>query len=146
MPLWLGIAFLDRPLVTLYLRSQTLRPLSTVAPSHDEDLWEESRMILGSMTVTEKCAFKHSILPYRSTSPPRPLPKHSFKDLPRNHTSGAQTAQSWKWLNKVTIQPQLLNVTATMTASKCQLPYFAMGKSAPRRDCSQWPCGPQGFL
>lgn len=95
MPLWLGIAFLDRPLVTLYLRSQTLRPLSTAAPSHDEDLLgriQDDPWV--DVTVTEKCVFKHSILPYGSTSSPHPLPKHSFKYLPRNHTSGAQTAQS----------------------------------------------------
>lgn len=59
---WLGLALPERPLVTFYLRSQTLRPLSTVAPSHDEDL-------LGRIQddpwvhVTEKCAFKHNILP-----------------------------------------------------------------------------------
>ena len=97
MTLCLVIAFPDRPLVNLYLRSQTLRPRSTVAPSHDEELLgriQDDPWV--DVTVTEKCAFKHSILPYHSTSSPHTLPKHSFKDLPRNHTSGAQIAQSWK--------------------------------------------------
>lgn len=77
MPLWLGIALPERPLVTLYLRSQALRPLSTVAPSHDEDL---SGRIQDDpwVDVTETCAFKHNILPYGSTSSLPPLPKHSF--------------------------------------------------------------------